>query len=808
MSKEEKAEADAKKKEEAAAKKAEADAAKAAAKEAAAAKKAEKKEAPPKVKAEKKEAPSKEEKAAEAAKKKEEAEAKKAEKAAEAAKKKEEAEAKKAEKAASKGEKKEAPSKEEKAAEAAKKKEEADAKKAEKAAEAAKKKEEAEAKKAAAKEAKEAKGETDDAPKGGMGGMAGRMAKKAMEKAEEAAKKAAEKAAEAAKKAADKAAEHAENRSLAALSGTGLSLPKTPFSGKKKKDADADEPALADERLPPPQPAAATAPKLTAEKKAEQDKAATTLQARHRGNTTRKNRKAGATTTSSQPPPPIASQPTVTINAPDPTPRVEPKAKRESTRKARDSLQTMEADLKKKKKDLEAADNAATVVDKSPEAKLEKAVAKLGPDGADITSAPGSYAASPLGHAKIASLVDVFSGETLTNAQIADFSKMLGVETAAFEAAAKKLEETEAEIAKADGEVKEAEKDVKKLTEEISKLEKAEPEPPELSGKKDDLAEAEKKKKEAEKKMRGFVDQKPRLEKALAPLLAKVTEQVTPSLEELMPNVPALLRKGDIKAIDKKAKADLARGLARLKQQKQFVERAKDAKDAFIKAEAARDEAKKEYEVARESELEDHRIEVASSIATEQGERTGTFVCTGIQGTPPWMYSGGFGADKNPLEDADKSGHSTLVVRHGAGVQETMVAPPPGGVVEKAKARYEGDWRVDQMHGAGAFSYAHGLIEKYVGGYKNGKKHGQGTMTTRDGYVMKGSWKDGKLHGWFTLESLEENARNEPALKISVEYENDIRISASIERSSKPVASESKGSWIGRMAPTGWGPGA
>ena len=597
------------------------------------------------------------------------------------------------------------------------------------------------------------------------------------------------------------------------MSGTGLSLPKTPFSGKKKKDADADEPALADERLPPPQPAAATAPKLTAEKKAEQDKAATKLQARQRGNTTRKNRKAGATTTSSQPPPPIASQPTVTINAPDPTPRVEPKATttRENTRKARDSLQTMEADLKKKKKDLEAADNAATVVDKSPEAKLEKAVAKLGPDGADITSAPGSYAASPLGHAKIASLVDVFSGETLTNAQIADFSKMLGVETAAFEAAAKKLEETEAEIAKADGEVKEAEKDVKKLTEEISKLEKAEQEPPELSGKKDDLAEAEKKKKEAEKKMKGFVDQKPRLEKALAPLLAKVTEQVTPSLEELMPNVPALLRKGDIKAIDKKAKADLAKGLARLKQQKQFVERAKDAKDAFIKAEAARDEAKKTYEAARESELEEHRSKLSKEIEADNkatGERTGTFVCTGIQGTPPWMYSGGFGADKNPLEDADKSGHSTLVVRHGAGVQETMVAPPPGGVVEKAKARYEGDWRVDQMHGAGAFSYAHGLIEKYVGGYKNGKKHGQGTMTTRDGYVMKGSWKDGKLHGWFTLESLEENARNEPALKISVEYENDIRISASIERSSKPVASESKGSWIGRMAPTGWGPGA
>ena len=37
--------------------------------------------------------------------------------------------------------------------------------------------------------------------------------------------------------------------------------------------------------------------------------------------------------------------------------------------------------------------------------------------------------------------------------------------------------------------------------------------------------------------------------------------------------------------------------------------------------------------------------------------------------------------------------------------------------------------------------------EKYVGEFKNGKRHGQGTYTWADGEKYVGEWKDGKYHG-------------------------------------------------------------
>jgi len=36
---------------------------------------------------------------------------------------------------------------------------------------------------------------------------------------------------------------------------------------------------------------------------------------------------------------------------------------------------------------------------------------------------------------------------------------------------------------------------------------------------------------------------------------------------------------------------------------------------------------------------------------------------------------------------------------------------------------------------------------EYVGEYKDGKKHGQGTYTWFDGGIYVGKWKDGKKHG-------------------------------------------------------------
>jgi len=41
--------------------------------------------------------------------------------------------------------------------------------------------------------------------------------------------------------------------------------------------------------------------------------------------------------------------------------------------------------------------------------------------------------------------------------------------------------------------------------------------------------------------------------------------------------------------------------------------------------------------------------------------------------------------------------------------------------------------------------------EKYVGEYKDGKKHGQGTFTSADGGKYVGEYKDGKMHGKGTL---------------------------------------------------------
>ncbi|MDP6250197.1 MAG: hypothetical protein QGH26_05240 [Candidatus Pacebacteria bacterium] len=40
---------------------------------------------------------------------------------------------------------------------------------------------------------------------------------------------------------------------------------------------------------------------------------------------------------------------------------------------------------------------------------------------------------------------------------------------------------------------------------------------------------------------------------------------------------------------------------------------------------------------------------------------------------------------------------------------------------------------------------------KYVGEFKDGKQHGQGTYTHASGKKYVGEWKDGEFHGLFGL---------------------------------------------------------
>ncbi len=57
--------------------------------------------------------------------------------------------------------------------------------------------------------------------------------------------------------------------------------------------------------------------------------------------------------------------------------------------------------------------------------------------------------------------------------------------------------------------------------------------------------------------------------------------------------------------------------------------------------------------------------------------------------------------------------------------------------------RYVGEFKDGEHHGQGTFTYANG--DKYVGEWKDSKWHGQGTMTYSDGATYVGEWKDDEI---------------------------------------------------------------
>ena len=112
-----------------------------------------------------------------------------------------------------------------------------------------------------------------------------------------------------------------------------------------------------------------------------------------------------------------------------------------------------------------------------------------------------------------------------------------------------------------------------------------------------------------------------------------------------------------------------------------------------------------------------------------------------------WMPVNGKWYDQEDNEiDITKLGYSTNGAKfvgkwkngkpHGQGTRTF-----PDGTI------YVGEWQDNKMHGQGTATYASG---KYVGEYKNDKWHGQGTYTFSDGTKYVGKYKDGKpLNGKF-----------------------------------------------------------
>ena len=63
--------------------------------------------------------------------------------------------------------------------------------------------------------------------------------------------------------------------------------------------------------------------------------------------------------------------------------------------------------------------------------------------------------------------------------------------------------------------------------------------------------------------------------------------------------------------------------------------------------------------------------------------------------------------------------------------------------------KYVGEWRDNKRHGQGTYNYADG--EKYVGEHKDNNRHGKGVYTYASGNKYTGEYKDGKMYGQGTF---------------------------------------------------------
>jgi hypothetical protein len=62
-------------------------------------------------------------------------------------------------------------------------------------------------------------------------------------------------------------------------------------------------------------------------------------------------------------------------------------------------------------------------------------------------------------------------------------------------------------------------------------------------------------------------------------------------------------------------------------------------------------------------------------------------------------------------------------------------------------SKYEGEWKNNKMEGYGVKTYANSNLYKYMGDWRNGKKQGQGTQIYINGEQYAGEWRNGEMHG-------------------------------------------------------------
>ena len=67
------------------------------------------------------------------------------------------------------------------------------------------------------------------------------------------------------------------------------------------------------------------------------------------------------------------------------------------------------------------------------------------------------------------------------------------------------------------------------------------------------------------------------------------------------------------------------------------------------------------------------------------------------------------------------------------------------GTLKINKYTYVGEFKDGKQHGQGTYAWTDG--SKYVGEFKDGKHHGQGTYWYKKGSKYVGEWKDNNRHG-------------------------------------------------------------
>ena len=113
------------------------------------------------------------------------------------------------------------------------------------------------------------------------------------------------------------------------------------------------------------------------------------------------------------------------------------------------------------------------------------------------------------------------------------------------------------------------------------------------------------------------------------------------------------------------------------------------------------------------------------------------------------LYRWGENPDYKWMGFGDKDTHPVYQgqVKDGKPNGLGVIIYPDG--IWKGGNKYVGEWKDGKEHGQGTQTSSDG--RKYVGEFKNGLLNGQGTETTPDGTKYVGKFKDGERNGQGTL---------------------------------------------------------